>query len=132
VVFQTDHDEIELLKHQLWRHRNYVTGKRHKIFPFWAPPNQNFLATPLITHVILGNKLLLKYFTCKIWSFWNLIAKSCFLLLVFVVNSLQFFRFTFVILLLAGSLFRRAFTFVFSWWRQCPPSWSWRWGSKTL
>jgi len=25
-----------------WRHHHYVTEKRPKNFPIWAPPNQNF------------------------------------------------------------------------------------------
>jgi len=38
VVFEADYDEIEL-QNIVMRHQNHVT----KIFPIWAPPNQNFL-----------------------------------------------------------------------------------------
>jgi len=46
VLFQTDYDEIEILKSRWWRHHNCVIEKRYqnnvtKFFHF-GPPNQNF------------------------------------------------------------------------------------------
>jgi len=51
MVFEADCDEIELINIVTtsfqWRHHHYFIEKRHqnnatKIFPIWAPLNQNF------------------------------------------------------------------------------------------
>jgi len=61
LCFQTDYDEIELSKNQLWRYFSEAIEIRHhtRFFHFWAPPNQDLwlhclklklLAYPLTNH----------------------------------------------------------------------------------
>jgi len=87
MVFEADYDEIKLQNIVMtlfqWRYHHYVTKKCYKnnvtkIFPIWAPPNQNFWLCQWswVNYLMVFKKAVLKKWS---WFWKNRWSWSCYI-----------------------------------------------------